>query len=164
MDFKNLSKTQKLTISAIVIACYVVIMYFTQSFAFLQYQVRVATAMYGLAYLFPFLVVPLGIANMLSNTIMGGLGVLDIVGGGVSGLLASWVCMLLGKKKMNKALVIVPVTLIPGLMVSAWLSIILNVPYPIMAASLLVGQFIAGILSALLVKSLARAFHMEKEK
>ena len=75
MDMKNLSKTQKLTLSGAVMAIYIVIMYVTQSFAFGQYQVRIATAIYGVAYLFPFLVVPLGLSNLLSNMIMGGLGV-----------------------------------------------------------------------------------------
>ena len=162
MDFRNLNKTQKLTISAIVMACYIVLMYCTQSFAFGQYQIRIATALYGLAYLFPFLVLPLGLSNLLSNMLMGGLGFFDIVGGGLAGILTAGACMLLGKKKLGKAFVIAPVTLIPALLVSSWLSVILNVPYTAMAISLLVGQFIAGVVSALLVKSLARAFNMEK--
>ena len=54
---KNMSKTQKMTFSAMVVAIYVVIMFFTQSFAFGAYQIRIATAMYALSYLFPFLVV-----------------------------------------------------------------------------------------------------------
>ena len=33
---------------------YIVIMMMTQGFAFGQYQVRIATALYGLAALFPF--------------------------------------------------------------------------------------------------------------
>ena len=37
--------------------------------------------------LFPFLIIPLGIANCLSNTIMGGLGPLDMLGGGCVGIL-----------------------------------------------------------------------------
>ncbi len=36
---KNLTKTQKITISALAMAMYVVIMIFTQSFAFGQYKV-----------------------------------------------------------------------------------------------------------------------------
>ena len=53
MDMKNLSKTQKLTFSGAVMAVYIVVMYITQSFAFGQYQVRIATAIYSTAYLFP---------------------------------------------------------------------------------------------------------------
>lgn len=49
-----LSKTRKLTISALCIALYVVIMIYTQSFAFGQYQIRIATSLYGLSAIFPF--------------------------------------------------------------------------------------------------------------
>jgi hypothetical protein len=35
----------------------------TQSFAFGQYQIRIATAVYALNWTFPFLVAPLGLAN-----------------------------------------------------------------------------------------------------
>ena len=154
MDMKRLTQTQKLTISGAVMAIYIVVMYFTQSFAFGQYQVRVATALYGAAYLFPFLVVPLGLSNLLANMVMGGLGFFDIVGGGVVGLLTAGCCALLGRKKITPWSVVAPITLIPALVVSLWLSKLIGVPYPALAGSLLVGQFIAGIVGALLVKAL----------
>ncbi len=156
MDMKNLSKTQKLTLSGAVMAIYIVIMYVTQSFAFGQYQVRIATAIYGVAYLFPFLVVPLGLSNLLSNMIMGGLGVFDIVGGGLVGLLTAGCCALLGKKRLSPWLVALPITLIPALGVSLWLSGLIGVPYWTLAVSLLVGQAVAGLVGALLVNALKR--------
>ena len=154
MDMKNLSKTQKLTISGAVMAVYLVVMYFTQSFAFGQYQVRIATAIYSIAYLFPFLVVPLGLSNLIANMAMGGLGVFDIVGGGLVGLLTAGCCALLGGKRISEWSVAAPITLIPALGVSLWLSGILGVPYWTLAASLLVGQAICGVVGALLVKAL----------
>ena len=156
MDMKRLTNTQKLTVSGAVMAIYIVVMYFTQSFAFGQYQVRVATAIYGCAYLFPFLVVPLGLSNLLANMVMGGLGFFDIVGGGIVGLLTAGACALLGKKKITPWAVIAPITLIPALVVSIWLSQLIGVPYMALAGSLLVGQFIAGIVGALLVQALAK--------
>ena len=160
MDMKNLNNTQKLAFSGVVIALYIVVMYLTQSFAFGQYQVRIATAIYAVAYLFPFLVVPLGLSNLLSNMVMGGLGFFDIVGGGIVGLLTAGCCALLGKKKLTPWLVIVPITLIPALGVSLWLSGILGVPYWALAGSLLVGQFIAGIAGALLVQAIKRIWRI----
>ena len=153
-DMKKLSNTQKLTFSALVMALYVVIMYFTQSFAFGQYQVRIATAIYALAYLFPFLVVPLGLSNLVANMIMGGLGVFDIVGGGLVGLLTAGCCALIGRKRLSPWLAAIPITLIPALGVSLWLSGILGVPYWTLAVSLLVGQAICGALGAVLIRSL----------
>ena len=154
MDMKNLNRTQKITVSGLVMALYIVVMYFTQSFAFGQYQVRIATAIYATAYLFPFLVVPLGLSNLLANMVMGGLGFFDIVGGGIVGLLTAGCCALLGKRRITPWTVVLPIALIPALVVSIWLSKLIGVPYVALAGSLLVGQFIAGIVGALLVKAL----------
>ena len=161
MDIKNLRKTQKLAFSGMVMAVYIVVMYMTQSFAFGQYQVRIATAIYALAYLFPFLVLPLGLSNLLSNVVMGGLGFFDIVGGGLVGLLTALCCALIRKFRWDERLLVLPVTLIPALGVSLWLSALLSVPYWTLAASLLVGQFISGVAGVLLVKGLKRIFLRE---
>ena len=93
----KINSTKRLTLSALVIALYVVIMFCTQSFAFGQFQIRIATTIYSLSYIFPFLVLPLGIANIISNTIMGGLGVLDMLGGGLVGITTSFLIVLIRK-------------------------------------------------------------------
>ena len=162
MDSKNLSRTHKLTMSGILMAVYIVVMIFTQSFAFGQYQVRIATAIYAVAYLFPFLVVPLGLSNLIANMLMGGLGVFDIVGGGLVGILTAGCCALLGRKKRSPWLTAVPITLIPALGVSLWLSKLLGVPYLALAASLLVGQAISGVVGAMLVNALRRIGRKEE--
>lgn len=159
-EMKKMNSVQKLTLSGVVIALYVVIMFLTQSFAFGQYQVRIATAIYSTAYLFPFLVVPLGLANLLSNMVMGGLGFFDIVGGGLVGLLTAGSCALLGRFHRSAWWTMVPIALIPALGVSLWLSALLGVPYLVMAGSLLVGQTISGFVGALLARALA---HVWKE-
>ena len=64
---ENMSKAQKLTFSAMIMALYIVVLYFTQSFSFGAYQIRIATSLYGLSYLFPFLVLPLGFANFIAG-------------------------------------------------------------------------------------------------
>ena len=56
-------RVRKLTTSGIVIALYIVILFMTQSFSFGAYQIRIVTSLYALSYLFPFLVIPLGLAN-----------------------------------------------------------------------------------------------------
>ncbi len=137
------------------------LMYLTQSFAFGQYQVRIATAIYSTAYLFSFLVAPLALANLLSNLLMGGFGFFDIVGGGLVGLLTAGCCAWLGRKRLNIALTALPVTLIPTLGVASWLSYLLSTPYWIMALSLLVGQFISGIAGALLVSALKKLWKFD---
>lgn len=144
------SKVKKLTISGIVIALYVIVMFLTQSFAFGQYQVRIATSVYALAAIHPFLIFPLGIANFLSNTLMGGLGPLDMIGGFIAGVLTSSGCYYLRKKGV--VLVALPILLVPTLLVPIWLSYLLNVPYGVLVPSVGVGQILPSIVGVLIVK------------
>lgn len=150
----TMSKTRKLTISAIVIALYVVIMVITQSFAFGAVQIRLATSLYALSYIFPFLVLPLGLSNLLSNMLLGGLSIFDIVGGGLVGILTALLVYGVRKYKLNTYLTILPIIFIPGLIVPIWLSMILHVPYSALAMSLCLGQVIPAILGSILIKLL----------
>lgn len=150
----TMSKTRKLTISAIVIALYVVIMVITQSFAFGAVQIRLATSLYALSYIFPFLVLPLGLSNLLSNMLLGGLSIFDIVGGGLVGILTALLVYGVRKYKLNAYLTILPIIFIPGLIVPIWLSMILHVPYSALAMSLCLGQVIPAILGSILIKLL----------
>ena len=160
-DMKSLNATRKITVSGMVMALYIVLMYLTQSFAFGQYQVRIATALYALSYLFPFLVLPLGLSNLLANMLMGGLGFFDIVGGGLVGLMTAGCCALLGRRHRSAWWTALPIALIPALGVACWLAPLLNVPYLALAASLLVGQTISGIVGAALTRALARIGKMD---
>ncbi len=150
----NLTSIQKITISGLVIALYVIVMFLTQSFAFGQYQVRIATSIYGLAAIYPFLIVPLGIANFLSNTLMGGLGILDMVGGLFVGLLTAYFCYAL--RKVNVYLVGLPILIIPTLCVPIWLSYLLNIPYIALVISVGIGQIIPAVVAVLLIKYLEK--------
>ena len=150
--------TEKITISGLVMALYIAVMLATQNFAFGQYQIRIATALYSLSAIFPFLVIPLGLANFLSNALMGGLGVLDMAGGVLVGLAASGAVLLGSRTRMPGLLTALAITLIPGLGVPIWLSWILNVPYSVLAVSLVGGQIIPGLCGAALVAVLKRRF------
>ena len=152
----NFTKTQKLTISALCIALYLVVMICTQTFAFGQYQIRIATALYGLSAVFPFLIIPFGVANMLSNILMGGLGPLDMLGGGLVGIITTASIVLAKRYGIGNWFVILAITFIPGLIVPIWLAYLLNLPYWLLASSLLVGQLISGIAGMLLVTALEK--------
>lgn len=154
---KNFTSTQKITISAICIALYLVVMLCTQGFAFGQYQVRIATALYGLSYNFPFLVLPFGIANVTSNILMGSLGPLDAICGFFMGIAVSGAIVLGRKAGFGSWIVAAAVTLLPGLGVPLWLSPLLGIPYGILVTGLLIGQLIAGIAGMLLINALERA-------
>lgn len=149
-EMYKMPKVRRLSYSGVVIALFVAVMFLSQSFAFGQYQIRIATSLYALAAIHPFLIIPLGLANFLSNTLMGGLGPLDMFGGLIAGILTSLVCYYL--KKINVVLVAVPIIVIPSLLVPIWLSYILRVPYLMLVMSISVGQIIPGIVGVLIAK------------
>lgn len=155
------SAIRKLTFSAMVIAFYVVTMGLTQSFSFGAYQIRIATAIYALAYLFPFLIVPLGVANLLSNLFFGGLGFFDMFGGGLVGIATASVVYLLRKYHCSPIWIVLPITFIPGLGVATWLSYLLQIPYTAMATSLCIGQIVPGIVGAAFVMVLEKRINHE---
>lgn len=145
---------KKVTVSGLVMALYVTIMFLTQGFAFGQFQIRIATSIYALAAIHPFLIIPLGLANLLSNVLMGGLGIMDMIGGLFVGILTSTLIYQVKKNQWNDWLIAFPIVLVPGLVVPLWLSPLLNVPYHLLVFSLVVGQVLPGIVGVLLIKRL----------
>lgn len=152
---KTSNKTKNLCISAIVIAMYVAIMYATQSFAFGAYQIRIATCLYSLSYLFPFLIIPLGLSNFLGN-LLGGLGIIDMLGGTLVGIITSGAVFLIRKLNLPKLLIIPVIILGPGFIVPLWLSSITGVPYLTLVLSLCIGQTMPAILGYILINILSR--------
>lgn len=161
---ENMSKVQKLTVSAMVMALYVVVLYFTQSFSFGAYQIRIATALYALAYLFPFLVLPLGFANFIANFLFGGLGLLDWFGGCFVGIIVTAIIVLIRRKGWSRWLMILPIILVPGLGVPSYLSYLLHVPYSVLATSLCIGQSVPAVCGIVLVNVLQRALYPKATK
>ena len=161
---ENMSKVQKLTVSAMVMALYVVVLYFTQSFSFGAYQIRIATALYALAYLFPFLVLPLGFANFIANFLFGGLGLLDWFGGCFVGIIVTAIIVLIRRKGWSRWLMILPIILVPGLGVPSYLSYLLHVPYSVLATSLCIGQSVPAVCGVVLVNVLQRALDPKATK
>ena len=161
---ENMSKVQKLTVSAMVMALYVVVLYFTQSFSFGAYQIRIATALYALAYLFPFLVLPLGFANFIANFLFGGLGLLYWFGGCFVGIIVTAIIVLIRRKGWSRWLMILPIILVPGLGVPSYLSYLLHVPYSVLATSLCIGQSVPAVCGVVLVNVLQRALYPKATK
>ena len=154
-----MSNTKKICISGVTMAMYIAIMYVTQGFAFMAWQIRIATALYSLSYLFPFLVVPLALANMLSNIVMGGLGIFDIAGGLAVGIITTGAVYLVRRFNLPMVLVIPVLILGPGLVVPIWLSYLLNLPYLALVASVSIGQVTPAVVGYFLIKILKK--HMK---
>lgn len=160
---KQFNNTQRLTISAISIAMYLALMISTQGFAFGQYQVRIATALYGLSAIFPFTIPAFTIANFVSNTVMGGFGMVDAIGGAIVGLLTTGLIVLAKRQGLGNWILIPIITFVPGLIVPIWLSYFLPVPYWVLVSSLVVGQFVCGVVSYFLINALEKVVYKNKE-
>ena len=160
---KQFNNTQRLTISAISIAMYLALMIGTQGFAFGQYQVRIATALYGLSAIFPFTIPAFSIANFVSNTVMGGFGLVDSIGGAIVGLLTTGLIVLAKRQGLGNWVLIPIITFVPGLIVPIWLTYFLPVPYWVLVSSLVVGQFVCGVVSYFLINALEKVVYKNKE-
>ena len=160
---KQFNNTQRLTISAISIAMYLALMIGTQGFAFGQYQVRIATALYGLSAIFPFTIPAFTIANFVSNTVMGGFGLVDSIGGAIVGLLTTGLIVLVKRQGLGNWVLIPIITFVPGLIVPIWLTYFLPVPYWVLVSSLVVGQFVCGVVSYFLINALEKVVYKNKE-
>ena len=160
---KQFNNTQRLTISAISIAMYLALMIGTQGFAFGQYQVRIDTALYGLSAIFPFTIPAFTIANFVSNTVMGGFGLVDSIGGAIVGLLTTGLIVLAKRQGLGNWVLIPIITFVPGLIVPIWLTYFLPVPYWVLVSSLVVGQFVCGVVSYFLINALEKVVYKNKE-
>lgn len=154
MNMMNLSKTQKINLSIMVVIIYLMCLYFTQNFSFGVYQVRISTSLYALSYLFPFLVFPLGLANFLGNHLYGNLGYLDLIGGLIVGLLTCYCHMRLKKDGFSHWFMLLTIIFIPGLVVPIWLSHLISIPYKILVINLCTGQIFPALVGVLLIKTL----------
>lgn len=150
------SATKKMTVCGLCLAVYIVVMLVTQGFAFGQYQIRIATAFYGLAAIFPFTVVVFGLANLISNFIMGGLGPIDAIGGCIVGLVTTGGIVLGKRLGLGNWIVIPFIALVPSLVVPLWLAPMLHLPYELLVSSRLFGQSISAFVSFFLVNALER--------
>lgn len=161
MENQTFTNVRKLTTSGIVIALYVVILFMTQSFSFGAYQIRIVTSLYALSYFFPFLVIPLGLANFIAN-MLGGFGIIDMAGGFIVGIVTSGVIVLIKKFHLPRFMIFFPIVLVPGLGVALWLSPMVHMPYAALALSLCIGQTVPAVCGVVLSKALEQVFYPKK--
>ena len=161
--YNFLATTKRMTIASMVIAVYIVVLYVTQGISFGAYQIRIATALYALAYWYPFLVVPLGIANLIANFLFGGLGPLDMLGGCAVGMITTWLIVQIRQHHGNVWLTVLPIWWVPSLVVSLWLSYLLQLPYGMLVINLSVGQLPPAICGEFLIHALAKVYIFHQE-
>jgi hypothetical protein len=136
----------KLAFSGLVIAIFVI----------MQYLTHIASFMYALVYLYPFLTFPLAFASFLSAALTGGFGIFDMVGGFIVGLLTGGSILLIRRFRWNEWLTGLPIFLFTGLLMPIWLSFLTHVSYKVLAPGMLAIQIIPAVFGVILMKQLKK--------
>ena len=123
-------------------------------FVIIQYLTRMASFMYALCYIYPFLIFPLSLANLLSVIITGGLGIFDMIGGFLIGLLTAGAVLLIRKFNWNEWAMSIPILLFPSFITPIWLSYLMHVRYEALVLSMLVVQILPAIFGVIIEKRL----------
>jgi hypothetical protein len=124
-----------LTLNAVIAAVYFAVATLTPATAFLN--LRISTALYVFAAWNPLLIPGLAAGNALAGAPQGWL---DVLLGGVVGLLTASACALLGKRWAWVAVAVVPTLVVP-----LWLGYLFGVPYMAVVPALAIGQTISAV-------------------
>ena len=151
----KLNTTQKLVLSAIMMALYIAILFVSQAYFLWCSSDASGHCFIWINLHLPFLVFPISLANAIANS-FGGLGLIDVVGGFCASFLTTGSIYLIRKAKLSSWFIILPILLVPALVVPIWLSALLKLPYFALVINLLLGQLVPAILGAVLVQELAK--------
>lgn len=162
------SKTFNVSLTAVFAAVYAIGVISLSSISFQLFQVRVADALLPLSIIFGWpAIIGLTIGCLIAN-FFGGLGIIDVIGGSLANLIASFIAWKIGKLKFKGSWVIASIleTLIVTSIVSFYLSFIFNVPLYVSLLSVLIGSLIAiNFIGYLLLKAIsklaAKYIHMQ---
>jgi uncharacterized membrane protein len=137
---------KKLAVMAILAALYAVGVIFLAPISFGIGQVRIADALLPLSMIFG---IPgalgLSLGCLVSNSIAGGLGVIDIVGGASANLVACVLAWYIGRKggRIQRFAGTVMQSVVVALIVGSYLSILLGVNVWVSMLGVLLGEIVA---------------------
>ncbi len=134
-------KAKVITRGAMITGIYIVITYLLAPVSFGPLQFRLAEALTVLPILYPEAVPALFLAVMLSN-IIGGLGLVDIIGGSLVTLLAAAVTY----KFRHSIIAYLSPIIFNGLLVSLYLALLFELPYWLTAVQITISQAVVILL------------------
>jgi uncharacterized membrane protein len=140
-DPQNRIWRHALVTNALVAGVYVAIALILPATAFANY--RLATALYVLAAFDWRLIPGLALGNALAGIPQ---GPIDIIFGGMIGVLTAWACSRLHPLQAPIAVLVLPTILVP-----IWLSIIFGVPYKAVVPVVGLGQLLSALLAWVVV-------------
>ncbi|MFR5847391.1 MAG: QueT transporter family protein [Streptococcus salivarius] len=149
----KLNTTQKLVLSAIMMALYIAILFVSSHFLWCGSDASGHCFIWINLHL-PIFGIPL--VKLMPSQLFGGLGLIDVVGGFCASFLTTGSIYLIRKAKLSSWFIILPILLVPALVVPIWLSALLKLPYFALVINLLLGQLVPAILGAVLVRELAK--------
>lgn len=141
---------KKLTFQGLMLAAYVVLSLAISPIAFGLVQARISTGMYAMAYVFPELIWPLTLGNVIVN-LNSPFGVVDWIVGALCGLTVTYTV----SKLKDKRLVPLPIIIIPTVFVSVMLHNVIHVPLWQTILYVGIGQAISGIIFGFLFLKIA---------
>ncbi len=137
---------RSLAANALVAGVYATIALILPATAFANY--RLATALYALAAFDRTLIAGLALGNALAGIPQ---GPVDIVLGGVVGLLTAWACYRLRPTLAPLAVFVVPTVLVP-----LWLGVLFSIPYRAVVPVVALGQVLSAFLAWIVVVPVGR--------
>jgi hypothetical protein len=151
--------TLSVSLTAIFAALYAVGVVVLAPISFQVFQVRVADALLPLAIIFGWpAVLGLSLGAVVAN-FFGGLGIVDIVGGGIANFLATYFAWNIGQRRMKGSWAVAVITQIAvvTIIVGSYLSYLLQMPLVISLVGVLLGSVVAiGLLGYALLLALSR--------
>ena len=145
--------TKEISLIAIFAALYAIGVVFLAPFSFLPIQVRIADALLPLSIIFGLpAVIGLSLGTVVAN-VFGGLGFIDIIGGTVANLSATYVAWKLCENKKFPFIIGVGCQIvIVSLIVGVYISYLFKLPIIVGITDLFIGTFLAvGVLGSRLV-------------
>ncbi|MGM0420482.1 MAG: QueT transporter family protein [Bacillota bacterium] len=127
--------TKQVTRGAMIAGLYIVITYILNPVSFGPLQFRAAEALTVLPIIYPEAIPALYIGVLIANVI-GGLGIVDIIGGSFVTLLAAYFTYLF----RDSILAYLSPIILNGLLISAYLHLLFGVPYLVVAAQITASQ------------------------
>lgn len=128
-------KTKQLTRGALIAGLYIIITYILSPVSFGPLQFRVSEALTVLPILFPEAVPALFVGVLLSN-IFGGLGLVDIIGGSLTTLIAAYFTY----RYRDSFFAYLSPVIFNGLLVSIYLHMLFGLPYWLTAVEIAVSE------------------------
>ena len=150
---------KEISLIAIISALYSALVIGLAPISFLPIQIRIADAMLPLSIIFGMpVIIGLTLGTIVAN-VFGGLGFVDIIGGGSANLLAAYVAWKVGSLKIKYAWItaVVLQIIIVGTVVGIYLAVLFEIPILISILNILISSAVSvGIIGYSVLKIVSR--------